>query len=80
MNKAKRDLIYDTWGDKCVLCGKKTRSLITHNIHGEPHVQLSAMSMKVLRNLTENGASDFIKLCRSCHHKAHKYLKLLKTV
>lgn len=76
-NKRRRDQIRDKWnevisilGDKCIVCGLKTRSrrrVSFHEIHGKPHKTNPWYILKHIK--------DFVPVCESCHKTIHKYHK-----
>lgn len=75
-----RDKIF---GNKCVICGSK-RSLVLHEINGEPHKEDGyALVNKAIKN-----PEQWRRLCYSCHKGVHwimKYFgwswgKIIKTI
>jgi len=65
----KRGLITRYLGKKCVVCGETRRKLLrSHEKYGNPHPNLSDISLKELKENCKSGR--FVRVCARCHGKS----------
>lgn len=72
----RRELIVDSFGDVCQICGGKWRSRLTmHKKDGQSHQKLQGVAFEVLKDAVRSG--EFAYLCYRCHKSVHWCMEML---
>ena len=77
VQKKCRQLIIDTFGEKCKICSNNKRKFAIHRKDGKPHKKFTDMGIKELRKTLEEDKDSYIKLCMDCHNKIHGIMDFL---
>jgi len=72
----KRDMLTVAYGSVCSKC-PSVKQLEMHRCDGAPHKPLVFMPIDELSDVINNHKEDYIRLCHSCHMKAHVEIRKL---
>lgn len=70
--RKRRKKLVELLGNKCVICGKTSKKIHYHEIHGKEHLYGYSSIKYILEHI-----EDFVALCITCHSHVHFCMKHL---